>query len=117
MARKDKTLWTDPEKKFKPINMQAVRIMSPAKGLHLPPIEKPETRAEREARQKREADRKENEVRAALKKTREEEAKRKQEIRKRKAEKKRQPLTPEWFEKKRKMREARVARRIKKRLK
>lgn len=36
---KDKTLWTHKESKWKPRNMQAVRVTFPAKGLHLPPPE------------------------------------------------------------------------------
>lgn len=36
---KDKTLWTNKEAKWKPRNMQAVRMTFPAKGLHLPPPE------------------------------------------------------------------------------
>jgi hypothetical protein len=36
--------------------MQAVKIMLPARGYHIPPLERKETKLEREARQKREAD-------------------------------------------------------------
>lgn len=34
---KDITLWSRPEAKFKPRNLQAARVTFPAKGLHLPP--------------------------------------------------------------------------------
>jgi len=39
MSKKQKTLWSDEHKKFKPVNMQAVKIMFPAKGLNCPPEE------------------------------------------------------------------------------
>ena len=45
-----KTLWTDREKKFKPVNMQAVKVMFPAKGIHLPPPEPTETREQKAER-------------------------------------------------------------------
>lgn len=38
---KDQTLWTDPEKKFKPINKQAALIARKANPWHLPPEETP----------------------------------------------------------------------------
>ena len=36
---KQKTIFRDPESKWKPINRQAVRIAFPAKGMNLPPSE------------------------------------------------------------------------------
>lgn len=36
--KKQKTLWKNPETKYKPRNRQAAKIMFPAKGLHLPPV-------------------------------------------------------------------------------
>jgi hypothetical protein len=49
-SMKTKTIWTDREKKFKPVNMQTVKIMFPAKGIHLPPPVPTETREQRNER-------------------------------------------------------------------